>query len=90
MMKMDMEKFMEYVEILMDKEYLDKTRVAFMAGLLLGEIKRDVLHKSLDRSKTMEENVDIQASLYSLFRMIEFELYDLADENDGEIQEALY
>ena len=25
MMKMDMEKFMEYVEILMDKEYLDKT-----------------------------------------------------------------
>lgn len=90
MLKMDMEKFMEYVEILMDKEYLDKTRVAFMAGLLLGEIKRTVLHMSLDRSKTMEENVDIQASLYSLFRMIEFELYDLVEENDGEIQEALY
>ena len=90
MMKMDMEKFMEYVEILMDKEYLDKTRVAFMAGLLLGEIKRTVLHMSLDRSKTMEENVDIQANLYSLFRMIEFELYDLFEENDGEIQEALY
>ena len=90
MMKMDMEKFMEYVEILMDKEYLDKTRVAFMAGLLLGEIKRTVLHKSLDRNKTMEENVDIQANLYSLFRTIEFELYDLTEENDGEIQEALY
>lgn len=90
MLKMDMEKFMEYVEILMDKEYLDKTRVAFMAGLLFGEIKKDILHKSLDRNKTMEENVNIQANLYSLFRMIEFELYDLAEENDGEIQEALY
>lgn len=90
MIRMDMVQFMEYVENLMDSEFLDKTKTAFMAGVLLGEIKRDVLHMSFDRSKTAEENVKIQDDLYRLFRMIEFELYDLADENDGKIQEALY